>query len=435
MSILNKREAYPLIIPTAFILLSALLAWQWPGLSRQVGKGDEMRALLTILPFLPYVFLTIGFAMGWRFNNGGMILTTFILGLSYFALCHTLPGTSSKVHVGPSLPQSMSFLLPLNLAYFATLTKRRIFTSKGLFCIGLIVFQVFAVILICYPQLITNTKGSFSLTSKSLLQLSVKLGALLHGDTFKGLKNVSTISFLSFLAGLVFLFMRFYRSRDSLSAGSLCTLVAVFLGIAFHSKISTMLHFSAASLILIITSIETSFSMAYIDELTELPGRRSLNETLANLGRRYAIAMIDIDHFKKFNDKYGHKTGDQVLKMVASKLKELTGGAKVFRYGGEEFTAVFPGKTAKEVVPHLDTYRKIMESSPFTVRGRSRKKSSAENRGKTTRAGRSRKGIHITVSIGVASPNRRMATPEKVLKAADRILYKAKKAGRNRVLT
>jgi diguanylate cyclase (GGDEF)-like protein len=194
-----------------------------------------------------------------------------------------------------------------------------------------------------------------------------------------------------------------------------------------------MLYFSAASLILIITSIETSFSMAYIDELTDLPGRRSLNETLANLGRRYAIAMIDIDHFKKFNDKYGHKTGDQVLKMVASKLKELTGGAKVFRYGGEEFTAVFPGKTAKEVVPHLDTYRKIMESSPFTVRGRSRKKSSAENRGKTSRAGRN--GIHITVSIGVASPNRRMATPEKVLKAADKVLYKAKKAGRNRVLT
>jgi diguanylate cyclase (GGDEF)-like protein len=163
-----------------------------------------------------------------------------------------------------------------------------------------------------------------------------------------------------------------------------------------------------------------------------LPGRRSLNETLANLGRRYAIAMIDIDHFKKFNDKYGHKTGDQVLKMVASKLKDLTGGAKVFRYGGEEFTAVFPGKSAKEVVPHLDTYRKIMESTPFTVRGKERKRSSAENRGKITRAGR--KGINITVSIGVASPNRRMATPEKVLKAADRILYKAKKAGRNRVL-
>jgi diguanylate cyclase (GGDEF)-like protein len=393
----------------------------------------EMGALFTILPLLPYVFLTIGFAMGWRFNNGGMILTTFILGLSYFALSGSAAASSSKVIVGPSIPESMSFLLPLNLAYFATWRNRHILAPKGLFCIGLIVFQTLAVILLCYPQLITNTKGSFSLASKSLLHLSVKLSAILHGHSLWGLKNVSTISFFSFLAALTFLIMRFNRSRDSLSAASLCTLVAVFWGIALHPGPSLMLYFLAASLIVIITSIETSFSMAYMDELTELPGRRSLNETLANLGRRYAIAMIDIDRFKKFNDKYGHKTGDQVLKMVASKLKELTGGAKVFRYGGEEFTAVFPGKTAKEVVPHLDTYRKIVESTPFTVRGRERKKSSAEERGKIKRTGR--KGINITVSIGVASSNRRMTTPEKVLKAADRILYKAKKAGRNRVLT
>jgi diguanylate cyclase (GGDEF)-like protein len=430
---LNKRDTYPLIIPAAFILLSALLVWQWPGLEKQVGKMKEMRALLTILPYLPYVFLTIGFVMGWRFNNGGMILTTFILGLSYFALSHTLSGSSSEINIGPSIPESMSFLLPLNLAYFATLRNRHILTSKGLLCIGFILFQAFGVVLLCYPQLITNAKGSFSLTSKSLLQLSVKLGTVLHGGSFWGIKNVSTISISSFLATFMFLLTRFNRSRDSFSAGSLCTLVAVFLGIALYTKNSLTLFFSAAGLILVITSIETSFSMAYIDELTELPGRRSLNETLANLGRRYAIAMIDIDHFKKFNDKYGHKTGDQVLKMVASNLKELTGGAKVFRYGGEEFTAVFSGKTAKEVVPNLDTYRKIMESTPFTVRGRGRKKSSAENRGKISPAGR--KGINVTVSIGVASPNRRMATPEKVLKAADRILYKAKKAGRNRVLT
>ncbi len=430
---LNKRDTYPLIIPAAFILLSALLVWQWPGLEKQVGKMKEMRALLTILPYLPYVFLTIAFTMGWRFNNGGMILTTFILGLSYFALSHTLSGSSPKVNVGPSIPESMSFLLPLNLAYFATLRNRHILTPKGLLSIGFILFQAFGVVLLCYPQLLTNAKGSFSLTSKSLLQLSVKLGAVLHGGSFWGIKNVSTISISSFLATFMFLLMRFNRNRDSLSAGSLCTLVAVFLGIALYTKNSLTLFFSAAGLILIITSIETSFFMAYIDELTELPGRRSLNETLANLGRRYAIAMIDIDHFKKFNDQYGHKTGDQVLKMVASKLKELTGGAKVFRYGGEEFTAVFSGKTAKEVVPHLDTYRKIMESTPFTVRGRGRKKSSAANRGKISPGGR--KGINITVSIGVASPNRRMATPEKVLKAADRVLYKAKKAGRNRVLT
>jgi len=428
---LNKRDTYPLVIPAIFILISALLVWQWPSLKDQFGKVGRLGALITILPLFPYVFFGIGFVMGWRFNNAGMILSTFILSLSYFALDRLSAGNPAKVIIGPSIPESMSFLIPLNLAYFAPLVKRRILTSTGLFCIGLILFQALAVVLLCYPQLLTTTKGSISLASKTLIHFSIKFSSILEGRSLWGLRNVSTLSLFSFLAALIFLFMRFNRARDSLSAGSLCSLVAVFLGIALHPGDSAMFFFSAAGLILIISSIETSFSMAYIDELTELPGRRSLNETLVNLGRRYAIAMIDIDHFKKFNDKYGHKTGDQVLKMVASKLKELTGGAKVFRYGGEEFTAVFPGKTAKEVIPHLDTYRKIIESTPFTVRGRDRRKSSAEGRGKIKpTAG---KGINVTVSIGVASPNRRLSNPEKVLKAADKILYRAKKGGRNRV--
>jgi diguanylate cyclase (GGDEF)-like protein len=429
--LLNKRDTYPLILPAALIILSALIVWQWPGFMKQVGRVKQLEALFLVLPFLPYAFFTIGIIMGWRFNNAGMILTLFTLSLSYFALSNLGPISPTKGVEGLSIHEAISFLLPLNVAYFSTLKKRRILTSKGLFWLALIMFQAFAVILLCNPQMIIKIKGSYPLISKMLANLSMKLRSILHDDSFFGLKNISTLSILSFLAALIFLFMRFNRSRDSLSAGSLCTLVAVFLGVADHSAPSPMLYFSVAGLVLIITSIETSFSMAYIDELTGLPGRRSLNEALVNLGKRYAIAMIDIDRFKKFNDKYGHKTGDQVLKMVASKLKELTGGAKVFRYGGEEFTAIFAGKAAQEAVPHLDTYRKIIESTPFVVRGKGRRKSSAEYRGKIKSAGR--KGINITVSIGVASPNRRLTSPEKVLKAADKILYKAKKSGRNRV--
>jgi diguanylate cyclase (GGDEF)-like protein len=398
---------------------------------KQVGKVKELEALFLLLPFLPYVLFAIGCIMGCRFNNAEMILTTAVLCLSYFALTNLSPVSSAKGVVGPSIPEAMSFLLPLNLAYFATLRKRRIYTSTGLFCVGLVMFQVLVVIILCNPQMSIKIEGSYPFLSKPLADVSMKIRSFLHRDSLYGLKHISSISALSLLGGIIFLSTRFYKSRDSLSAGSLCTLISTFLGVAVHSNPSPMLYFSAAGLILIITSIESSFSMAYLDELTGLPGRRSLNETLMNLGKGYAIAMIDIDHFKKFNDKYGHKTGDQVLNMVASKLKELTGGAKVFRYGGEEFTAIFPGKTAQEAVPHLDTYRKIIETTPFIARGKGRRKSSVENRGKVKRA--SLGGIKITVSIGAASPNKKLTSPEKVLKAADKILYKAKKAGRNRV--
>jgi len=76
------------------------------------------------------------------------------------------------------------------------------------------------------------------------------------------------------------------------------------------------------------------------------------------MGRRYVIAMLDVDHFKSFNDTYGHDVGDQVLKMVAAKINGVKGGGKPFRYGGEEFTVIFPRRRLAEAIPHLEEVRK-----------------------------------------------------------------------------
>ena len=78
--------------------------------------------------------------------------------------------------------------------------------------------------------------------------------------------------------------------------------------------------------------------------------------------------MIDVDYFKKFNDTFGHKTGDQVLKMIASRLGKISGGAKTFRYGGEEFTAIFAGKAVEEAISHIEDFREAIGSTPFVVR-------------------------------------------------------------------
>ena len=97
--------------------------------------------------------------------------------------------------------------------------------------------------------------------------------------------------------------------------------------------------------------IENSYLLAYHDELTTLPSRRAFNDAMMRLQPPYSIAVVDIDHFKKFNDTYGHDTGDvQVLRLVASKLSLVTGGGNAYRCGGEEFTILFPGKRRDEVV-------------------------------------------------------------------------------------
>src|SRR6185369_6728757 len=102
------------------------------------------------------------------------------------------------------------------------------------------------------------------------------------------------------------------------------------------------------------------------------PSRRSLNESLQGLGRRYTIAMVDVDHFKKFNDTYGHDVGDQVLKMVARKIQDVGGGGKAYRYGGEEFTITFSGRSLADVIPHLEELRKTIAGYRLQLRGSDR---------------------------------------------------------------
>jgi diguanylate cyclase (GGDEF)-like protein len=140
--------------------------------------------------------------------------------------------------------------------------------------------------------------------------------------------------------------------------------------------------------------------------------------------------MIDVDYFKRFNDTYGHKAGDQVLKLLAARLNRMSGGAKPFRYGGEEFAVVFPGKSLEDALPHIETCRKRLSRSPFIIRGKARRKSSADRRGKAV-GGKAGKQVKITASFGVAESSSTLKTPDQVVTTADKALYRAKKAGRN----
>jgi diguanylate cyclase (GGDEF)-like protein len=215
--------------------------------------------------------------------------------------------------------------------------------------------------------------------------------------------------------------------------------------------------------------------LAYHDELTGIRGRRAFNESLLSLDQQYAIAIVDIDHFKKFNDTYGHDVGDQVLCMVAKRLSDVGGDGQAFRCGGEEFAIVFRNTSAKEAFEHLDSLRQVIEKSTFQVRGADRRaekaagksaeKSSNRRAGtsqsdrrksakKKTAASSSRQRelfpqpasqspgrptdpssdrLSVTVSIGVAEPSTRNRQPEQVIQSADQALYRAKNEGRNRV--
>jgi diguanylate cyclase (GGDEF)-like protein len=223
------------------------------------------------------------------------------------------------------------------------------------------------------------------------------------------------------------------KSRSAIDLGLLCGAVA--FGLAAHNVTARGgfdIHLGAAALIVAIAVLQDTFRMAFLDQVTGLPSRRALEERLASLGREYAVAMIDVDRFKGLNDKYGHAIGDQVLRMIASKLARIGGGGSAYRYGGEEFTVLFPGRSVEEAIPHLEALREDIAAHRLALRSPERPSHSIP--GKRRRGtGGDEDTVSVTISIGVAQPEDRLASAEDVIRAADQALYRAKNKGRNRL--
>ena len=168
--------------------------------------------------------------------------------------------------------------------------------------------------------------------------------------------------------------------------------------------------------------------MAFKDELTGVPSRRALMQYVNTLGRKYVVVMADIDHFKKFNDTYGHDVGDEVLKLVASRLNRIGGGGKAFRFGGEEFIMIFPRKTPQQALPFVEQIRQLIADYPIALREKPRpKKAPKRGTGKPNQG----KTVKITASFGIAKRSSEFNQFSDIMKQADIALYAAKKAGRN----
>lgn len=398
------RAFFSFFVPGGIVFLGAVI------LTRS-GAWAEWAPIIARV--YPYAVLAAGVLLGWRFNRSRLIFALLILGLADRALLHFAYDHSAD---GKIFHDTVAVLLPLNLAVFALIKERGIVTVRGLARAALILVQPVIVALLYHYQ---------------QADLSAYLRYEFLAAAFLDRVPLTQPALLAFGIAFLVLLITFVKHKGVIEGGFLWALALALLALVSGEPgtLSTF-YFASAGLVLVIAVVETSYSMAFRDELTGLPARRALNEALLKLGNRYTVAMVDIDFFKKFNDRYGHDVGDQVLCMVAAKLSEVTGGGRAFRYGGEEFTVLFPGKSVEDAVPHLERLRKSVEESRFVIRGRGRPK----NKPKTPKPSKgSGKSVSITISIGAAERDERRAKPQDVIKAADKALYRAKDAGRNQV--
>ena len=367
-----------------------------------------------LLQVLPAAMTSCALLLSLRFNRSRY---------SFMLLLIALAGLSQTAWRGQLLPATENLLfalLVLNGFVFSLMRDRNLLSVHGLLRVALLAAQGGAIwVLASFTDLLPTLflrHDWFTLPDSVAIFVQLSDGVLV-GALLVCLSHAA----LSLLR------------NDSLQATFFgCQLGILGIASGYPDPAFVPALLSYCGLLVTLAVLMDSHDMAYRDELTGLPSRRALNQLLMSLGRRYTIAMLDIDHFKRFNDTHGHDTGDEVLRMVASKIARVGGGGKAFRYGGEEFAVVFAGRRADRAEAALEALRADIEAYRMLVRrgDRGAGSQSRKRRGKNTSGAKS---LSVTVSIGFAGRDARTKNPAAVIKAADKALYRAKRDGRNRV--
>jgi diguanylate cyclase (GGDEF)-like protein len=362
-----------------------------------------------LVPVTAFAVTVGGILLGLRFGYVRVVLSLIILALADHALRLAPPGGAFTP--ARTIGAVVALLVPINLAALAWTPDRG---ARRLWTI-IIAAQVLGGALLLRP---------------GAAEAAHVLWRTLEHVQYEW-PGTGRLAPLAFGIALVLALVRFGLRPRATEAGIVWALVAASLAFGFaEGRLIARLYLATGGLVLIVALVETSYALAYGDELTGLPARRALNGLLSELGPPYAVGMIDIDHFKQFNDTYGHQTGDQLLRKLAGTLAAAVHGGRVFRYGGEEFTVIFPGLSADQAGPHLENLRAAVAAMPFVVRGPERRR---KRRWRFRRGSGGRGQVRVTVSIGVADSAAAGPTSTDVVRAADEALYRAKHAGRNRI--
>jgi GGDEF domain-containing protein len=400
------RTLSPLLVPAGVLVAARLL---FPYVA-DLPEG--------IRSWAPWAVLLLGTALATVFSRGRVFFALATFALAYLGARQWMMG-GLAAWPARTVYTAMCVFVPLNLALFAIFRERGIFNGHGGNKALLIILEVLVVAWIGLER----QAIALDLIARPFLPDWVARGSPVpHAGLILLATAFAVVLGKALLRG---------SPIDVAMAGALYAFGAAADAAARPDAFATYLL--AAALILTVGLLQDSYRMAFRDELTTLPSRRALGERMLGLGRRFTIAMVDVDHFKKFNDTYGHATGDQVLRMVAAKMRDVGGGGRPYRYGGEEFAIVFPRQSVDEALPHLEALRERIADYKMALRGPDRPKRTKTGKRRRATTGKAQRSVAVTVSIGLAERTERLDSPERVIQSADNALYRAKKAGRNRV--
>ncbi|MDJ0832805.1 MAG: GGDEF domain-containing protein [Gammaproteobacteria bacterium] len=385
------------LVPVLILLVAAVYAYQQYSL-----LPDIIEQVLVIVPLLLAV---TSFASSFHFNRSVLFFYALVITLANVVLEMGLITTTLSY-------ATLSVVILLQLLIISLLPERGIISLRA------IPVHLSFALLIGLTAYVVMTQAPWA--------AQVLLSDWLPARYFDWTRLAPAVVIIFSGVFLIMLILSLLKPSPQTSAGlGIVTMSIIQMHVGYSS--SSVNVFSSAALLMCLYAVtQESWRMAYLDELTGLPGRRALREKFEQLSGMYTVAMLDVDHFKKFNDTFGHDCGDTVLQMIAARLRKVSGGGIPYRYGGEEFSILFRNIDVIEAKVHLDVLREQIASTPFVVNRGSRRRSDRKTSAKK------KKSVKVTVSIGaVDSHANNVASPWDALKRADQALYRAKHKGRN----
>ncbi|WP_054943843.1 sensor domain-containing diguanylate cyclase [Paenibacillus ihuae] len=276
---MNKLiKAASMIVLPLLLMVLAYLAYK----NVQALSGPQ----LDLLKLAPYAVFLTGGVLAWKFNRSREFFQMVIFTLAAASLQYLpkLPGTGAAMAL-PDLYVILCVLLPVNILIFSFFKERGIFSLWGSIRLGLIAAEAAAAVWAMLPE------RSALLERLQMELLSVNL---------QGLTPLSQLSLMIFILTFIRLIIRQMSYRSSQDVAFMAVLLGIFYVLHLdHDPVAYALLWTMSGIILITSIIQDSYAMAFSDELTGLPSRRALKQDMLKLGMNYAIAMLDIDHFKK----------------------------------------------------------------------------------------------------------------------------------------
>ncbi len=392
--------------------------------------GDDLvnhSVVTNFLVFVPYIGLSLVAILGWQINQTRIFWSALLLLAPYFFYLHPnhyLPGENPR----NAAFEILSASLPLALCLIFSLKENRLWSDRSLIRLLL------------------------ALSPFALFYGLSNLDPLLYRQVFYWVPVLPTgphlVPYLAWITTGLFVLLTVFLP-DLKIKPFMISLAVTLIPFFFATQMDLVTNFSGTELALTTFRVIVSFDVitvilvhailhmywrkVYMDVLTTVPNRQALDERLHTLRKSYTLAMVDIDHFKKFNDNYGHAEGDNVLRMVAQHLEEHL-GFKVYRYGGEEFCVVFEGSNLDSAYETMDKTRSSLQKRSFRLRSNKRRKGDIGSFFTKANDASGRR-VHITISVGVAAAGKDGEDYENVIKRADQALYQAKEKGRNKVIS